>query len=312
MRILIAEDDTITRRILQRAVENLGHECLISGDGAAAWEAYKKERHVDVIISDRMMPGMDGIELCRLVREMGDDRYTFFIFITALGEKGDLIEGLRAGADDYLIKPLDHEQLQARLLSASRVTSLHRRLGEQNAQLEKLNDALFATARRDPLTLLGNRLSMREDLDSLYARIQRYKHSCSAMLCDIDFFKRYNDAYGHLAGDEVLKETAGAITASLRKGDSAYRYGGEEFLITLPEQTLDSAYKVAERLRKRVEELKIPHEALTPSGIITISIGLAQIKPGEDKPVEKLLKEADEALYEAKKNGRNRVAINGS
>ncbi|MGH3088251.1 MAG: response regulator transcription factor, partial [Rubrobacteraceae bacterium] len=125
MRILIAEDDALTRRILQRAIQNLGHECLLARDGTQAWKLHESESYIDVIISDRMMPGIDGIELCRRVREASENWYTFFIFITALGEKGDLIEGLKAGADDYLAKPLDHEQLQARLLAASRVTSLH-------------------------------------------------------------------------------------------------------------------------------------------------------------------------------------------
>lgn len=311
MRVLIAEDDALTRRILQRAIKSLGHECLLAKDGAEAWEIHEREPYIDVIISDRMMPFVDGIELCRRVREANDDWYTFFIFITSLGGKGDLIEGLKAGADDYLIKPLDHEQLQAKLLAASRVTSLHRRLNEQNEQLEKLNSELFATSRRDPLTTLGNRLRLREDLEGLTSRVERYNHRVSAILCDIDFFKSYNDNYGHVAGDEVLKRTAGSILANLRKGDSAYRFGGEEFLVTLPEQSLDSAAAAAERLRDSVEAMQIPHEYREDPKIVTISVGLAQLCPGDRKSAEELLKEADDALYEAKENGRNRIKVNG-
>jgi diguanylate cyclase (GGDEF)-like protein len=312
VRVLIAEDDALTRRILQRAVKSLGHECLLAKDGAQAWEMHESEPYIDVIISDRMMPGMDGIELCRRVRKAGEDWYTFFIFITSLGEKGDLIDGLKAGADDYLTKPLDHEQLQAKLLAASRVTSLHRRLNEQNEELEKLNVELFATSRRDPLTMLGNRLRLREDLETLASRIERYEHSVCAMLCDIDYFKAYNDNYGHVAGDDVLKKTAEAISDNLRKGDAAYRYGGEEFLVILPEQNVRSAAAAAERLRGRIEAMRIPHTDREQPEIITISIGLAELRPGEKRSAETLLKEADKALYEAKGNGRNRVEVNGA
>jgi two-component system chemotaxis family response regulator WspR len=127
------------------------------------------------------------------------------------------------------------------------------------------------------------------------------------MLCDIDHFKLYNDTYGHLAGDEVLKRVAGVISQNLRTGDTAYRYGGEEFLVMLPEQSVGSATVAAERLRRRVEELAIPHEAKAPPGVVTISVGLAAHAPGEGKPLEELLKEADEALYDAKEAGRNRI-----
>jgi diguanylate cyclase (GGDEF)-like protein len=193
------------------------------------------------------------------------------------------------------------------LIAASRVNSLHRQLNERNAELEKLNRELFAASRQDPLTRLGNRLRLREDLEKLNGQVERYSHGCCAMLCDIDFFKAYNDTYGHLAGDEVLKKVAGVISGNLRRGDMAYRYGGEEFLIILPEQTLEFANVAAERLRRCVEELAILHEAKTPPGVVTISVGLAALSPGERKPVEKLLKEADDALYSAKEAGRNRV-----
>jgi two-component system cell cycle response regulator len=215
---------------------------------------------------------------------------------------------MKAGADDYLAKPLDREQLEVRLIAASRVNSLHRQLNEQKAELEKLNQELFALARRDPLTRLGNRLRLHEDLEALNAQAGRYGRARAAMLlCDIDFFKPYNDAYGHLAGDEVLKKVARVISQSLRKGDSAYRYRGEEFLIVLPEQSPESATTAAERLRRRVEELALPHEAKRPPGVVTVSVGLAALSPGEKKSFEELLKEADEALYAAKEAGRNRV-----
>ena len=306
MRVLIAEDDTISRMILAKAVEKFGHECLAVEDGEKAWELFQSTPEIDVVISDWMMPGIDGPEFCRRVRALNSDWYTFFIFLTALGDKKHLLEGMQAGADDYLAKPFDREELQVRLIAASRVKSLHRQLNEQKGELEKLNRELFAMSRRDPLTRLGNRLRLREDLETLSAQAQRYGHSYCAMLCDVDFFKAYNDTYGHLAGDEVLKRVAGVISENLRGGDMAYRYGGEEFLIILPEQSLGSAVSIADRLRRAVEDLGIPHEK-NPPGVVTISLGVATLPAEEPKSTDDLLKEADEALYRAKESGRNRV-----
>ena len=251
MRILIAEDDAISRRMLQVTIERLGNDCTVAADGTAAWEGYKTHAP-EVVISDWMMPGIDGPGLCRLIREDGRDRYTYFIFLTALGDKGHLLAGLAAGADDYLSKPLDREELQVRLASAFRVTQLQRRLANQNEQLEKLNGRLFRESREAPLTHLGNRLRLEEDLDVLQARSHRYGHSFAVALCDVDRLKEYNDRYGHPAGDVVLEKRAGAIMCNRRSGDTAYRYGGEEFLIVLPEQTLKAAAPPADHLRKTV------------------------------------------------------------
>ena len=309
MKILVAEDDAVSRTILRRAVEVLGHECLVAEDGRAAWEAFRAEPWVDVIISDWMMPDVDGLELCRMVRE--EERgapgraYTYFIFLTALGDREHLLRGLEAGADDYLSKPLDRDELGMRLISADRVTELHRKLAYQNDELEKLNRMLFDQSREDPLTSLGNRLRLREDLEVLQGRAERYGHDYAAVLCDVDFFKAYNDRYGHLAGDDVLQRVAGAISDGLRGGDVAYRYGGEEFLVVLPEQSIEAATAIADRLRRSVEGLGVPHEAGTRAGVVTISAGVAAF-PGTES-ADDLLKEADAALYEAKEAGRNTV-----
>ncbi|QIN77574.1 diguanylate cyclase [Rubrobacter marinus] len=313
MRVLIAEDDAVSRAILKRAVEKLGHECTAANDGLAAWEAYLANPEVDVIISDWMMPGLDGPALCEKVRGYDGKRdgYPFFIFLTALGDKAHLLEGMQAGADDYLSKPLDREELGARLLAATRVTSLHRQLNSQKRELERLNFELFKQARRDPLTKLGNRLRLREDLETLRARVERYGHSYSALLCDVDYFKLYNDTYGHLKGDDVLRRVAEVVLETFRTGDSSYRYGGEEFLAILPEQTLGSAAVAAERLRSAVEGLAIPHEG-SPLGVVTVSCGLAELASGAQKTIDDLLKEADTALYEAKDKGKNNVAVYGA
>ena len=313
MKVLIAEDDAVSRTILRRAVEKLGHECVAAADGEEAWELYCNTPEVEVVISDWMMPGMDGVDLCRRIRSLDREVYPFFVFLTALKDREHLLEGMEAGADDYLAKPLDREELGVRLAAAARVTSLHRSMIEQHRQLEKLNKELYTLARRDTLTRLGNRLRLREDLEVLHARVERYGYSYCAVLCDVDFFKLYNDHYGHLAGDEVLQRVANAIMANFRTGDSSYRYGGEEFLTILPEQSLETATLAAERLRDAIEDLAIPHEAVsrnsTSPGVVTVSVGLSRLAAGESKSVERLLEEADEALYRAKKAGKNQVAI---
>jgi two-component system chemotaxis response regulator CheY len=308
VKILIAEDDAVSRAILRLSLEKLGHECLAAEDGQAALELYRNTPGVDLVISDWMMPGIDGPALCRLIREDGSDGYTYFIFLTALGDKGHMLAGLAAGADDYLSKPLDSEELQLRLASAFRVTQLHRRLASQNEQLEKLNERLFEESREDPLTHLGNRLRLEEDLDVLQARSHRYGHNYAVVLCDVDLFKEYNDRYGHPAGDRVLEKVAGVIRGSRRGGDTAYRYGGEEFLIVLPEQSLQSAASTADNLRNTIERLQIPHEANAPAKIVTISAGVAALVSGASKSTGELLDQADAALYRAKEAGRNRVA----
>lgn len=313
MRVLIAEDDTVSRMILRRAIEKLGHECQAAEDGVEAWKMYRETPSVDVIISDWMMPGMDGLELCNKVRSLMESRegYTFFIFLTALGDKEHAFKGLQAGADDYLSKPLDRDELRARLITATRVTSLHKQLTQQKGELERLNRELYWQARTDPLTRLGNRLRLREDLEALRARVDRYGHIYSMVLCDIDFFKLYNDRYGHLAGDEVLQRVAEALMEVLRAGDSSYRYGGEELLAVLPEQALESASVAADRLRAAVEAMGIPHEGHLTPGVVTISVGVATLAPGESKSSSALIKEADEALYRAKELGKNKVSSYG-
>lgn len=313
MRVLVAEDDPPSRLIHQMTVEQLGHECLVAEDGDAAWDIFESHE-VDVVLSNWMMPGLDGIGLCRKVRGADRDAYTYFILLTALGEKEHLLEGMNAGADDYLTKPLDADDLQVRLISASRVTSLHRQLSEKtlglqqlNLRLERLNVRLFEQARKDPLTQLGNRLQLREQLETMRGLVDRYEHGYCVTLLDIDFFKAYNDHYGHLAGDEVLVNVANTVAEHCRSGDTAYRYGGEEFLVVLPEQSPESATLAANRMRLAVKDLLIPHEAKTPPGTLTISGGVAALLPGQGKDLDALLREADMALYRAKRSGRDRI-----
>ncbi len=306
MRILVAEDDAASREIFEAAVISLGHECVVAADGEEAWRLFETV-DADVIISDRMMPGMDGVELCRRIRACKRDTYSYFIFLTVFDQKADVLRGMEAGADDYLIKPLDINELKMRLLVAKRVTSLHRQLSQQSAQLERLNRQLFDQSRTDPLTQLGSRLKLSEDLENINARADRYGHTCCAVMCDVDYFKAYNDNKGHLAGDEVLQAVSRALMNAARSGDYVYRYGGEEFLILLPEQSLDAGLVAAERFRRAVEELAIPHDSNPPDKVVTISAGVALLSHSGGKSVAAWLNEADAALYRAKEQGRNQV-----
>jgi two-component system, cell cycle response regulator len=306
VKVLIAEDDGVTRLLLQRAVERLDHECLGVEDGLQALAAFQQDQF-DVVISDWMMPGLDGPDLCRRVRAMESMHYSYFILLTALADKGHFLSGMEAGADDYLQKPFDREELQVRLQVARRVTSLHRQLADKNAELERLSAAMATSARTDPLTQLSNRLRLREDLESLQGRVERYNHGYCLALLDVDQFKAYNDCYGHQAGDRVLQEVASTIGQQLRTGDQAYRYGGEEFLVILPEQPMGYAESAVNRLLKAVERLAIPHTANPPSGVVTISAGLSLLRQGQVATCDDILHLADQALYRAKAAGRNQL-----
>jgi two-component system cell cycle response regulator len=308
VKVLIAEDDAVSRLTLRRAIEQLGHEVLVATDGTDAWELYRQHA-VDVIVSDWLMPGMDGLDLCRRVRESQRETYTYFMLLTSLEGKQHFMQGMQAGADDYLTKPLDREELQVRLQVASRVTTLHHQLAEKTRELESANHALAESARRDPLTGLGNRLQLREDLYRLQRWLDRYGRGFGVALCDVDRFKLYNDRYGHVAGDEVLQAISRAVAETIRSGDMAYRYGGEEILVIMPEQSAETSIIAMERVREAVARLAIPHAPNRPYGVVTISVGLVAIGQGEQLPWEVVLNRADTALYRAKAEGRNRLAL---
>jgi two-component system chemotaxis response regulator CheY len=279
----------------------------VARDGVQAWELYKGDRF-DVVISDWTMPGMDGTELCRRVRGAGAEHgYTYFIFATSLSDRQHFSTGMASGADDYLTKPFDPLDLRARLTVARRVTSLYYRVMQDSVELQRLNQDLFEQSRVDPLTQLGNRLRLTEDLELLDGRAQRYGHTYAIAILDVDHFKRYNDRYGHPEGDEVLRAVARMLRECSRQGDAAYRYGGEEFVLVLPDQDLFSAVAAMEHIGTGVKGLNLAHEGNLPGGVVTLSAGVAARGPGDIVPAVKLLKRADEALYRAKQSGRDRV-----
>ena len=296
MQILVADDDRTSRLLVRASLEKLGHDADLVADGEEAWSRYQTSG-ADVLITDRVMPGIDGFELCRRIRAEPVGSYTYIVLMTGLADRGDVLAAMEAGADDYLTKPVDPFDLQAGLVAAQRVTGLHRQLERYRNELERLNADLADLARRDALTGLGNRLRLDEDLAQLHWRCARYNWAYSLAVCDLDHFKDHNDEHGHLAGDEVLRQVADALQATARRGDGVYRYGGEEFVVILPGQDEGRGLAAGERLRAAVG-------AATP---ITMSVGVASFSEGDEDP-SAVLRRADEALYRAKEAGRNRVS----
>ena len=203
LRVLVADDDASCRLVVQAAVERLGHECRVATDGDQAWKLFQEARP-DVLITDWMMPGLDGPELCRRARQHKADGYTYIILATALGDHENVIEGMEAGADDYLTKPISPFDVRARLVAATRITELHK-------ELERLHEAMTALARTDALTGLANRLRLHEDLEAIHDRAIRYGHAYCVAICDLDDFKQFNDTYGHQAGDDALRKVGALL-----------------------------------------------------------------------------------------------------
>lgn len=307
MRILIADDDATSRLLLKAIATKLGHDCLTATDGASAWQILST-RQTDVLLTDWMMPGLSGPELCRQVRGELTEQYVYIVMITGLASAEQVLQGMGAGADDYLIKPVDPFTVQTRLVAAERVTLLHRQVNDFRAQLERANLELLGRSLTDPLTGLGNRRRMEEELDITHARCARDGKAYSIALFDIDHFKLYNDHYGHQIGDQALRDVARLLAGNTRAAEKVYRYGGEEFLLLLPETDLHGAAVAAERLRRAVEDAAIPHSFRpTSPAVITLSGGVACQSACRTLSPPQLIRLADEALFRAKSAGRNHI-----
>jgi diguanylate cyclase (GGDEF)-like protein len=306
MKILIADDDPITRKLLQKTLDQWGHETLSVDNGQEAWESFLAHR-VNFVIADWMMPGMSGLDLCSKIRSSGTTEYVYFILLTGKDRKEDIIAGLDAGADDYVTKPFERDELRVRVRVGERILNSEKQISEKNSELLSLNVKLEELARLDPLMDIGNRRSLYETIERVHHRACRYLHVYGLIMCDIDNFKIYNDTYGHLAGDTVLRTVAKTVKECLRLSDYVFRYGGEEIVIVLPDQDMETSMKVAGRIREQVESLKIDHKG-SDKGVLTVSCGVAAFETKEyDSKWETLLERADKALYAAKTSGRNRV-----
>ena len=243
MRVLIADDSLVSRRLLEETLRGWGYEVLVAQDGAEAWKILNGPDAPSVAVLDWMMPGHTGPELCKLVRQRASEPYTYILLLTSRNEKDDVVEGMDSGADDYITKPFDKHELKVRLRAGTRIVDLQE-------QLVAAREALRQQATRDYLTQLWNRSSILEFLHRELARSEREGTPIGVVVADLDHFKGINDNYGHFAGDRALQESARRMQNSIRTYDAIGRYGGEEFLIVLPGADSDSVLSQAERLRK--------------------------------------------------------------
>lgn len=300
MKILIAEDDDVSRRLLQAFLEKWDYDVVVTCGGREALRALQGEEAPRLAILDWMMPEMDGLEVCRAVRELGTAPYVYILLLTAKDQKQDVIAGIEAGADDYLTKPFDANELKARLRAGRRILALQE-------TLISARDALRFQASHDPLTGLWNRAATMDALRRELARAEPKKSPLSLMMADFDHLKRVNDFYGRLAGDEVLQETARRMRSCVKAYDTVGRYGGEEFLLVFPECDAEAAMKQAERIR-----LAISGKALDVSAgplLATVSLGVAAAQDAKAGDAVSLIRAADAALFRAKEQGRNRAEL---
>ncbi len=299
MRILIADDSIVSRHLLDATLRKWGYEVVVACDGLEAWDALQQNDAPKVAILDWVMPGLTGPEVCRRVREQAKERdtYTYILLLTSKSLKEDLIEGMEAGADDYVTKPFDQHELKVRLRAGTRIIDLQRELVEAK-------DELREQATKDFLTRIWNRSSILDTLQRELIRGGRERRSVGVVLADIDHFKLVNDTYGHFAGDAVLKEFARRMQSSIRSYDAIGRYGGEEFLIILPGCDESCTAGQAERMRSALDEPMIINDERR---VITCSFGATTWHPGDPVSPDSLIRVADDALYAAKHAGRNRV-----
>jgi diguanylate cyclase (GGDEF)-like protein len=297
LKVLIAEDDLISRRRLASLLDKWGYEVIETGDGAAAWEALQESDAPRIAICDWQMPKMDGLQLCRKVRQGSAEPYVYILLLTSRNQKEDSIAGWEAGVDDYITKPFDAHELQARLRAAERIIKLQDQLIVSRETQRQL-------AICDALTGVFNRRAILDALKRELSHSLRSGAPVGAIMVDLDHFKKINDAHGHLIGDLVLCEAARRIRNALRSYDVLGRYGGEEFLVVAPGCAARETAKVAERLRDRLENAPVMlHDQQIR---ITGSFGVASSKDvAED--VDAMVWAADAALYQAKREGRNRV-----
>ncbi len=304
MKVILAEDSRTARLVLQAGVEAAGHEVLPAENGQAAVDILASHP-ADLILLDVVMPVMDGIEAAGRIRAYCDRRGIWIpiVFLTSMGKDADVVRGIEAGGDDYLIKPVSEAVLNAKLKAMQRIAEMRRELAAANAKLRQLSEI-------DGLTGIANRRRFDYAYAREYRRSLRDRQPLSLVMVDIDHFKRFNDQYGHPAGDKCLKRIAETLEQNAKRpGDLAARSGGEEFVVLLPNTPEEGALRVAENLRRAVEALDLPHADSTAAGVVTLSLGTAtlQAEHATARSPADFIDQADRALYAAKSKGRNRV-----
>ena len=300
MKVLIADDSPTMRRLLQSTLEEWGYEVVEASDGEEALAVLSGDDPPSIAVLDWVMPKLTGPELCRRVRATRSKAYTYILLLTSKAQRQDLIEGMGAGADDYIIKPFDRPEMEVRLRAGRRIVDLQ-------SELMQAQEALREQATTDALTKCWNRYSIFDILTREISRSHRERRPLGVIMLDLDFFKNVNDTYGHVCGDEVLKHVVGHISASLRPYDSVGRYGGEEFICVLSGCGEDCLRGNAERMRASLETM--PLEWMGKNIHLTSSFGAVAGIPPADLTPDLVIRLADEALYAAKHAGRNRVVF---
>ena len=299
MKILIVEDEPIYRRMVKKYLLEAGYEIVEAEDGQTAWDLFQQEP-LHLVITDWMMPGLNGPELVQNIRTSGEKNYTYIIMLTAMNDKENVVLGLESGADEYLTKPFNSRELIARVASGVRILKLEEQLMQSRQQMEVL-------AMHDSLTGLLNRRAIEEYAEAEFNMAVRKERALSIILLDIDHFKNVNDRFGHKFGDQTLRQVAKILTEDLRIYDHIGRWGGEEFILILPDTQLKDAVTVAERVRVRTAEMQMSLEN-GEAFSVNLSLGAA-CTTGQFASLTKLIDAADQALYQAKQTGRNRVCI---
>jgi two-component system, cell cycle response regulator len=300
MKVLIADDEQVSRRMLQALLTMWGYEVVSVGDGKAALDQLKSPDAPRIALLDWEMPGLNGVDVCTAVRRDRPEPYTYMLLITSREGKENIVKGLESGADDYVIKPWDSEELKARLRTAQRILQLEDRLVEAG-------ETLRFKATHDHLTFLLNRGAIVDLLERELVRTLREKGNTVVMLTDLDHFKSVNDTFGHMAGDEVLRETARRLLGSVRSYDFVGRYGGEEFLLVLNNCDTSQALPRAEEVRKSIAAS--PMQSSSGPLQVTMSIGVLSSSDWAFHNTVEILREVDAALYRAKESGRNRSEL---
>ena len=304
--ILIVDDNATNLSVLSKILKTAGFKVRVAIDGETAIEQVKDDPP-ELILLDIKMPGLDGFETCTMLKTNPATRDIPVIFLTALSETQDKIKGLSVGAVDYITKPFQEEEVLARVIIHLKLRFLTKTVVEQAAALQKANQYLQLIANLDGLTQIPNRRQLDEYLNQEWRRLSREKLPLSLIMCDIDYFKNYNDYYGHLAGDNCLKEVAQAIDRAVKRpADLVARYGGEEFAVIMPNTNAEGAIRVAELIQLEIKQLKIPHAQSQVSAYITLTLGISSQVPTQESQPKFLIDAADQALYAAKKQGRDR------